>query len=194
MADQESYFTVGAIAGTHGLHGEVKVLPKTDFPKLRFKQGSKLHLRKEGEPPTRELTILTSRPHKQFWLVSFEDLGGINDVEALKGFQLCVRESDLMHLPKGSYYIHQLIGLHVKADDGRDVGELIEVLTPGANDVYVIKGPLQSRDVLLPAIKECVLQVDLDSQEMLIHLLPGLLEADEDADGRSLSADDRSEE
>jgi 16S rRNA processing protein RimM len=183
MSNQLSYYTVGVIAGTHGLRGEVRVLSKTDFAKQRFKVGSKLYLRKEGEDPTRQLTIFTARPHKQFWLVAFEDLTDIDTVESFKGMQLCVQEEDLMRLPSGSYYIHQLIGLKVVSDDGRQVGELVDVLTPGANDVYVIRGSLQPRDVLLPAIKECVLNVDLEKQEMRVHLMPGLLDEEDDPSG-----------
>lgn len=183
MSNVEQYYTVGAIAGTHGLRGEVKVLSKTDFAKQRFKVGSKLYLRKEGEAPTRQLTVSTARPHQQFWLVAFEDLTDINAVESFKGLQLCVPEDDLMRLPKGSYYIHHLIGLKVISDDGRQVGELVDVLTPGANDVYVIRGLLQPRDVLLPAIKECILDVDLEKREMKVHLMPGLLDEDDDESG-----------
>lgn len=182
MSERETYYTVGAIAGTHGLRGEVKVLSKTDFPDQRFKKGSKFYLRKEGDAPIRELTICTSRPHQQFWLVTFDDLASINDVEGLKGLQLCVAESELIPLPKGSYYIHQLIGLKVLTDDGRDVGKIVDVLTPGANDVYVIRGSLQERDVLLPAIKDCVLGVNLEQAEMRVHLLPGLLDEDDTED------------
>jgi 16S rRNA processing protein RimM len=172
------YLTVGAIAGTHGLRGEVKVISKTDFPEQRFAKGSKLYLREPDKPPIRQLTVRSARVHKQFWLVAFEGLPSINDVEGWKGMQLCVHHSERMPLPEGTYYIHELIGLKVVTDDGREVGELVEVLTPGANDVYVVRGNLQSRDVLIPAIPDCILNVDVDKGVMTVHLLPGLLESD----------------
>lgn len=179
MVNDYDFLMVGAIAGTHGLRGEVKVISKTDFPELRFKPGSTLFLRRVGEKPFKELVVSGSRLHKQFWLVSFKDHPSINDVENWKGTQLCVSERELVQLPEGTYYIHQLIGLRVVADDGREVGELVDVLHPGANDVYVVKGNLQKRDVLLPAIPSVVQNVDITTGVMTVHLISGLLDADE---------------
>lgn len=180
-ADRQEYFTVGVIAGTHALRGEVKVLSRTDFPEKRFKRGSQLYMREAGKEPDRTLTVAASRPHKQFWLVSFDGFTSINEVESWRGRELVVPESDLISLPKDTYYIHQLIGLQVISDDGLTVGTIRDVLKPGANDVYVVRGTLQKNDVLIPAIPDCVLSVDLDKQQMLVHLIPGLLESDEDA-------------
>jgi 16S rRNA processing protein RimM len=175
----EKYFTVGVIAGTHALRGEVKVLSRTDFPEKRFKKGVKLHLREAGKAPREELKIVSARVHQQFWLILFEGVTSINDVEKWKGLELVVPESELVPLPQDTYYIHQLIGLKVITDEGREVGTIREVLQPGANDVYVVRGTLQKADVLIPAIPDCVLSVDVDAGQMLVHLLPGLL-ADED--------------
>lgn len=176
---EEVYFTVGAITQPHGLKGEVKVFPRTDFPEKRFTKGSKLYVRQEGKTPFAEATVQSSRPHQQMWIVSFEGKSTINDVEAWKGMQLCVRESQLMPLAEGTYYIHQLVGLDVYSDDNRFVGKLVEVLSPGANDVYVVRGPLQSKDLLLPAIPPCIKSVDLANRRMTVHLMEGLLEEDE---------------
>jgi 16S rRNA processing protein RimM len=173
------YFTVGVITQPHGLKGEVKVYPRTDFPNERFAKGSKLSLRQEGQTPFAEVTIQLSRPHQQMWIVSFEGKASINDIEGWKGMELCVHESDLMALPAGSYYLHQLIGLDVYTDDSRYVGKLVEVLSPGANDVYVIKGPLQAKDLLLPAIPSCILTTDVVNQRMTVHLMEGLLDAED---------------
>lgn len=174
-----AYYTVGVIAGTHGLRGEVKVLSRTDFPEKRFAKGSQLFIRKEGQTPFQKLEVSQRRQHKQYWLVQFEGFASINEVEAWKGMQLCIHESELELLPEGTYYIHQLIGLAVYTDEDIFVGELIDVLSPGANDVYVVRGPLQKKDVLIPAIPSCVLSVDLAAKKMKIHMLPGLLEEDE---------------
>ncbi|MCL6598791.1 MAG: ribosome maturation factor RimM [Alicyclobacillus macrosporangiidus] len=176
----DAYYTVGAITGTHGLRGEVKVVSRTDFPELRFRRGSRLYIRQPGGTPVAEVTVRSGRQHKQWWLVAFQGMLSINDVERFKGMELCVHESQLQTLPEGTYYIHQLIGLDVVADDGRRVGRLVEVLRPGANDVYVVRGPLQKKDVLLPAIPECVLDVDLAAKRMTVHLLPGLLDEEEE--------------
>lgn len=175
---KDKYYTVGVVTNTHALKGEVKVLSRTDFPETRFKKGSKLFLQMAGQSPIRELVVKSGRPQKNVWILSFEGVGSIADVENWKGMELSVLESQLQTLPEGTYYVHDLVGLRVLTDDGREVGELVEVLSPGANDVYVVKGNLQERDVLLPAIPECILNVDLDARVMRVHLLPGLLEAE----------------
>ena len=174
------YFTVGIVVGTHGIRGEVKVLSKTDFPKQRFGPKSKLWLRREGEQPVLQVQVRSARPHKNVWLVSFEGYSNINQVESWRGMQLCVPEDELMPLPEGTYYIHELVGLEVYTDDQRYVGKLVEVLIPGANDVYVVRGPLQQKDVLIPAIADVVQEVDLNAGRMIVHLLPGMLEEDEE--------------
>lgn len=178
---KDAYFTVGIVANTHALRGEVKVLSRTDFADVRFKSGSKLFLRSSGQSPIRELVVKSARAHKNLWILGFEGIGSIADVENWKGMELCVHESQLQTLPEGSYYVHELVGLKVVTDDGREVGELVEVLAPGANDVYVVRGHLQQRDVLVPAIPDCILNVDLSARVMRVHLLPGLLEDDAEA-------------
>jgi len=172
----ETYYAVGSIIGTHGLRGEVKVFPRTDFANVRFANGSRLWIRKVGLSPFRELVVQHGRPNNKLWIVQFEGLPVINDVEHFNGMELCVTESTLQKLPEDTYYIHQLLGLRVETDDNRYVGELVEVLSPGANDVYVVRGPLQKADVLLPAIPSCVLSVDLSTQTMKVHILEGLLD------------------
>lgn len=122
----------------------------------------------------------SGRQQKNVWIVAFQGVGSISEVEHWKGLELCVDESRLQPLPEGTYYVHQLLGLRVVTDEGQDVGEIVDVLTPGANDVYVVRGNLQTRDVLIPAIPDCVLAVDLERKTMRIHLLPGLLEANGD--------------
>lgn len=181
---KDSYFTVGIVVNTHALRGEVRVLSRTDFPDVRFKAGSKLFLRAPGQTPIREVVVKTGRQHRNVWILGFQGIGSINDVENWKGMELCIHESNLQTLPQGTYYVYQLTGLRVVADDGRDVGELVEVLSPGANDVYVVRGGLQGRDVLIPAIPDCVLHVDLEKGIMRVHLMPGLLEEDGEVDER----------
>lgn len=176
----EAYFTVGVIANVHGLRGEVKVLSRTDFEDLRFRPKSHLFVRREGQAPVQEVVVRTARRHQQFWLVAFEGLSSINDVEHWKGMQLCVHESNLPALPEGTYYVHELVGLAVYSDTGEHLGELADVLTPGANDVYVVKSPSRRKDILLPAIPDCILNVDKPSRRMTVHILPGLLDEQED--------------
>ncbi len=190
MRLEDNFYTVGVIAGTHGLRGEVKVLSRTDFETERFRTGSVLHLRRPGERPSREVTVHTARQHKQFWLVAFTGLDSIGGVESWRGMELCVADSQLAPLPKGTYYFHQLVGLQVVSETGGEIGVLTEVLTPGANDVYVVRprtvqsgvgktagsnGKKRS-DILIPAIPDCILGVDLDAGVMTIRVLPGLID------------------
>lgn len=178
-----TYYTVGIITGTHGIKGEVKVLSRTDFESERFRAGSRLHLRQAGELPVRDVEIQSARPHKQFWLVTFQGLATVEAVSSWRGMELCVEQSELAPLPEGTYYVHELVGLRVVSDEGQEIGTLTEVLTPGANDVYVVRpnesGHKRRRDVLVPAIPDCVKGVDLKRGVMTIHLMPGLLEEDD---------------
>uniref|UniRef100_UPI004057B090 ribosome maturation factor RimM n=1 Tax=Acetatifactor sp. TaxID=1872090 RepID=UPI004057B090 len=102
-----------------------------------------------------------------------KDLDNINDVEKWKGKPLYVTRANAVKCQKDEYFIADLIGLHVVSDQGEDLGEISDVLTTGANDVYVISKP-QEPELLLPAIKECVLEVDMEQRSMKVHVLPGL--------------------
>lgn len=172
------YFTVGVMTKPHGLRGEMKVFPRTDFASKRFSAGAKLHIRPVGGTPIAQVEVQSGRRQNQMWIVSFKGLQSIHDVERWRGMELCVPETELEPLPEGSYYIHQLVGLEVQTDDGKLLGKLTDVLTPGANDVYVVRSK-QYGEVLLPAIPECVLAVDLASARMTVHLMPGLLGEEE---------------
>lgn len=163
----------------HGLRGEMKVLSRTDFDELRFRPKSRLYIRADGQTPIQEVTVKTARRHHQFWLVTFDGLSSIHDVERWKGMELCVHRAQLPALPADRYYLHELTGMSVYLDDGRYAGELTEVLSPGANDVYVVQGPLLAKDLLIPAIPDCILNVDKDGRRMTIHLLPGLMDGDD---------------
>ncbi|RIV21039.1 ribosome maturation factor RimM [Alicyclobacillaceae bacterium I2511] len=176
LSDNEPFFTVGIVTGMHGLRGELRVLPRTDFVEERFKPGSVLWLRHPGQLPHLQVTVATARSHKQFYLILCREYTDINQVSEWKGMEFCVPKSALMQLPEGSFYIHQLIGLEVHTETGELLGQLVEVLQPGANDVYVVRGPTHKQDILIPAIASCVLQVNIAQGRMVVHLLPGLLD------------------
>lgn len=170
------YYTVGVMTKPHGLRGEMKVYPRTDFPEERFAAGSKLSIRREGQTPIAQVVVKSGRRQQNMWLVAFEDVNTIHDVEQWRGMELCVPEDELTPLPEGSYYIHQLVGLEVHSDEGIHLGELTQVLTPGANDVYVVQSATGKGQMLFPAIPDCVLDVDLTNHRMTVHILPGLLD------------------
>ncbi len=168
MAD---LYQVGAITQTHGIKGEVKVYPLTDDIS-RFKNMKHLILlTKKGQI---ELEVTSARPQKNLVLLKFKGYDDINDVEAWKGCNLYVEKENRVALEEDEYFIADLIDLDVY-ENGEYFGTLIDVMTTGANDVYVIDSKAHG-EVLLPAIKDCILSVDVESGQMEIRLLPGLLE------------------
>lgn len=170
----DGFLAVGHIVGVHGLRGEVKLESYTDFPE-RFAPGERLRL---GDDLA-EVEIASVRPHKKFLLIRFEGVTDRTAAEQLRGLWLFVAEEDAAELEEGAYWIHDLIGLEVREESGARLGELVDVLVTGANDVYVVHGePGAAREILLPAIPEVVLNVDLAAGVMTVRLLEGLLDAE----------------
>lgn len=169
----EEVFTVGTIVGTHGLRGEVRVVSRTDFPELRFKSGSKLLLMAPGQTIGREVEVRSSYEHNRVYIVAFQEFTSIDEGAACKGFDLKVYKHQLAELPQGEYFIHDLIGCSVFSEEQNLLGTLTEVLTPGANDVYVVKNENGS-SLLLPAIPDCILKVNVDQKRIDVCLMPGL--------------------
>lgn len=168
----EDLLKVGIISSTHGLKGEVKVFPTTDDPK-RFQELKSVLLIGRKEKTT--LKIQGVRFFKQMVILKFEGIDDINDVEKYKGGELFVTRDQAVKLEKDEYFIADLIGLNVIAEEENLQGRIKDVITTGANDVYVITLS-DGRELLLPAIRECVLSVDMEKGEMKIRLLDGLLE------------------
>ncbi|HEU4963046.1 MAG TPA: ribosome maturation factor RimM [Bacilli bacterium] len=175
MSEQQHLILVGHVVNTQGLGGEVRVVSRTDFDDVRFKKGSELLLVHPNFPKPIPLKVNSSRPHKQFILLKFEGHDNINAVEKYKGGDLKVPEDELVELPEDEYYIYQLKGCTVVTDEGEELGVLKDVLQPGANDVYVVK-PSKGKDILLPAIRDCVLDVDVENKKIVVHIMPGLLD------------------
>lgn len=162
---------VGAIASTHGIAGEVKVFPTTDDPK-RFKK-LKSVLLDTGKEKT-ELEITQVKFFKNMVILKFKDHDRIEDVMAYKGKELYVTRDNAVKLEKNEYFIADLIGMKVYTDTEELLGTLTDVLQTGANDVYVVEME-DGREVLIPAIRQCILLVDTKAARMKVHLLEGLL-------------------
>ena len=111
---------------------------------------------------------------KQFAILKFKGIDNINDIEKYKGRSLLVDRKNAVKLQKDEYFIADMIGLHVFTEDGEQFGTLKDVLETGANDVYIIDS-LKHGEVLVPAIKQCILDVDIQNRKMLIHLMEGLV-------------------
>lgn len=166
----ENLLQVGAILDTHGLRGEVKVFPTTDDPG-RYDYLEDVILKdKSGKQIT--LVVEKVRYFKNLVIVKFKDLDNINDVEQYKKCNLYVTRENAVELEADEYFVADLIGLMAKTDEGEELGQIKDVLTTGANDVYVID--TKEGELLVPAIHDCVQEVDLEAGVMMLHLLPGL--------------------
>ena len=167
----EELLQVGVITQTHGIRGEVKVFPTTDDA-ARFRDLK--HVLLDTGKETLPLEIENVKFFKQFVILKFKGFDNINDVEGYKRCPLLVERSEAVPLEEDEYFITDMIGMQVSTDSGEDFGVLKDVLTTGANDVYVIDHP-SAGEVLVPAIKECILEVDIPGRKMKIHVMDGLI-------------------
>ncbi|MBN3526163.1 ribosome maturation factor RimM [Paenibacillus apiarius] len=170
----EKLFNVGKVVNTHGIRGEVKVFPQTDFPDVRFAQGSELLLQHPETQSTLSVTVERSRLHKNMYIVKLKQFDNINDVEKYKGWMLKVSEAQLVELPEDEYYYHEIIGCRVVTDEGGELGVIDEILAPGANDVWVVK-PSKGKPILIPVIDDVLLNVDVEGKVVTVHLMEGLI-------------------
>jgi 16S rRNA processing protein RimM len=168
----EDRFQVGVITSTHGVRGEVKVYPTTDDPR-RFKRLKEVILDTGKEQMTLEIEGV--KFFKQFVILKFKGFDNPDEIGKYRQKSLYVTRENAVRLGRDEYFIADLMGLKVLDEDGAEIGVLREVLETGANDVYIIDLK-DGRELLLPAIKECVLNVDIEAGTIRIHILDGLLD------------------
>ena len=166
----EQLFRVGVIASTHGLKGEVKVYPTTD-DQNKFNKLESVILDTGKEQLN--LEIQQVRFFKKMAILKFKGIDNINDVEKYKGQSLYVTRENAVNLEDNEFYIADLIGMEVYSDDGR-IGKLRDVILTGANDVYIVDF-YDIGDVLIPAIGDCILGVDIEKGRIDVHLMKGLV-------------------
>ena len=169
----EDLLQVGVITGTHGLKGEVKVFPTTD-DKERFLDLEEVLLDTGDE--LLELKVEYCKFFKKFVFVKFEGLDDINEVEKYKRCPLLVTRDNAVELEEDEYFVADLLGLTIIDDSGVTIGKLENVIETGANDVYEVLTEDGGR-ILLPAIKECILDVDMEEGIILVHLMKGLADS-----------------
>lgn len=167
----EELLQVGVITSTHGVRGEVKVFPTTDDPE-RFK--TLKHVLLDTGREKKPLEIQGVKFFKQFVILKFKGIDNINDIERYKRCPLLVERKDAVALEEDEYFIADMLGMEVAEEDGRRFGTLKDVIQTGANDVYVIDS-LEHGEVLVPAIKECILEVDIPKGRMKIRVMDGLI-------------------
>lgn len=167
----EDLLKVGVITTTHGVRGEVKVYPTTDGPE-RFLELEYVLLDIGRE--LRRLEIKNVKFFKNLVILKFKGIDNINDIEMYKQRELWVPREEAQELEEDEYYIGDLIGMEVLLEGGSKFGELKDVMETGANDVYIVETK-EGEEVLLPAIKDCILDVDVENNTMTVHLMKGLI-------------------
>lgn len=168
----EQFFQVGVISSTHGVHGEVKVYPTTDDPKRFLKLKEVLLDTPKGYMP---LKVEKVRFFKQMVIVKFEGYDTIESIQMYRQKGLFVPREQAVPLAEDEYYVADLLGIDVYLEDGELFGKVKDVMQSAANDVYIIRS-LAHGEVLLPAIADCVKEVSVEDNRMVIHLLDGLVE------------------
>lgn len=169
----ESRFRIGIFTSTHGIRGEIKVYPTTDTTD-RFRRLKEVILEtKDGDLP---LEVEKARTAAGMIILKFRGIDNINDIERYKGASLFVTRENAAPLEEGSYYIADLLGCRVETEEGRLLGTLREVLPTGANDVFIVKDPdrKDSREYLLPNIKDCVRRIDPENRLIVVRMMDGL--------------------
>ena len=161
--EQREYVEAGRITNTHGVNGEVKIEVWLDSPAF-LKKFNRVFL--EG----RELKIASARAHKGFLITKFEGVEDVNAAMALKGRDVFIRRSDA-RLPKGAFFLQDIIGASVVDEQGREIGTLTDVMETPASHVYVVKGETEH---LIPAVPEFVMSTDVENGIITVHLIEGM--------------------
>lgn len=156
---------IGKISAPHGVRGEVRIVPLTDFPE-RFKNLKTVFLEDDSK-----MELESVKFSNKFIIAKFKNINSRNDIEIFNGKLLMLNRSDIPSLPEGEYYNFDIIGLEVIDDKGSKLGKITEVLKTGSNDVYVVEGKKQ---ILVPALKKVVKEINLVDGFMKVELLEEL--------------------
>ncbi len=168
---KQEYFEIGQIVNTFGIKGFVKVKPFTDDMK-RFEELKTVLIVKNKE--IIEMEIEEVKYQQYVVLLKLKGIEDINMAEKYKGCYIKIRRENARKLPKDTYFIADLIGLDVYAEDGKLLGKVEDVYNNKSNDIYVIKDEL-GKQILLPNIKDVIKQIDIENEKIIVHLLEGLI-------------------
>ena len=164
----ENLLEIGQIVNTHGLRGDVKVMPWCDDPAI-------YHELEYVLIDNNEFVIEKSSIHKNMVLLKLEGISNINDAELYRGKTLYVPREELGELPEGTYYICDLLGCHVETDDGKKLGCITDIIKTGSNDVYVVEDEFK-KQVLIPVIDEVIKSVNIEEKLIVITPLKGMID------------------
>lgn len=166
----QEYLEIGQIVSTHGIKGSVKVNPFTD-DMSRFDDLKKLYI--ETKSGLKEVLIEQVSYHKNQVILKFKDIDSIEEVNQYRNCYLKIDRQDAVKLPKNSYFIVDLMECEVYDEAQNYVGKVVDIFPTGSNDVYVVKKD-NGKDLLLPAIKEVIKNVDIESKKIIVNLIEGL--------------------
>ena len=172
----QQYLQVGVLTSTHALKGEVKVFPTTDDVR-RFDDLKKVLVAEDPDKGGETLQVEGARYFKNLVILKFRGIDRIEDVQKYLKKNLYVSREDAVELGENEYYIGDLIGMKVvRQEDSLELGEIVDVLETGANDVYIVQnGDDAKHQILIPAIKDCIKEVRLEENVMVVHLPDGLM-------------------
>lgn len=161
-------FTIGKIVNTHGVKGEMRVMPSTDDIK-RFEKLKEVYIQ-QRDLKTYEITAV--RYHKQFVLIKLKGIDTMDAAEQMKNSLIKIDRKESLPLGQDEYYMTDLYDMAVVTEEGRELGKLVDILVTGSNDVYVVRN--EEKEILIPAIKQCIKKVDVTARQMTVHLMKGL--------------------
>lgn len=170
-----NFLSVGKVANTHGVRGELKIFPFTDFPEVRFAPGKELLFISPEDGTQLKVKVVSSREQKTVFVVKLEGFDNINQVEKYKGWDVKVPKEEAVEAEDNAYYFHEIIGCTVMTDEGEELGVISDILTPGANDVWVVKRK-GGKELLIPFIEDIVKDVNIAEKTVKIEVMEGLLD------------------
>ena len=169
----EQYFEIGKITGTHGIRGTMRVFPTTEDPS-RFERLKEVTVEVRGEKQNFHIQKVAYQ--KNMILLTLKEITDINVAELYKNGRILIPDAVAIPLEEDEYYTRDLYGMSVVTEEGEELGELVKIFETGANDVYVVQKNPDDKELLLPAIKDCIKKIDMETKTMTVHLLEGLRE------------------
>ena len=167
----DNYLEIGKITRYQGNKGEVRIKATTDMPD-RFFDLDSVYLKRGDD--FKELEIEYIRFHKQFVVIKFFDINSIDEAEKLKNYQVLIDESEKYLLPEDNFYVSDLIDCEVYLEDGKYLGELIDVVDTSGADIFLVKG--EEKEYMLPANREMIIEINLKSKKIIVDPIPGILD------------------
>lgn len=168
----EKYLEIGQIVNTFGIKGQVKIVPFTDDI-TRYDELKEIYVEKKNELKLFQIEQVNYK--KNMVILKLKGIETVEEAQKLRNCYLKIDRKDAKKLPKDTYFIVDLLGLDVYTDEGKLLGKVDDIYNAGSSDIYVIKDEL-GKQILLPAIKDVLKEVDLENQKIIVHLIKGLVD------------------